>query len=79
MRKTYAYNAIVIGAVVGLLIWAYMENVVLAILAAVGISVVGFVAIRFIENAISAAVDKGVDAATEAYRKHKEKKKNQEQ
>lgn len=77
MRKTYAYNAIAIGAVVGLLIWAYMENVALAIVAAVGISIVGFVAIRFIEKAIEAGVDAAADAAAKAYRKHKEKKESE--
>ena len=65
MRKTYAYNSIIIGVLVGLLAWVSTENVVLGILACVGVSIVGFVIIRIIEKAIG----KG---AAKAYRKHKE-------
>ena len=74
MRKTYAYNSITIGVLVGLLVGLSTDNVVLAVLAALGVSVVGFIVIRLIENAISAGVDKVADKATDAYRKHKEQK-----
>lgn len=72
MRKTYAYNSIIIGVLVGLLAWVSTENVVLGILACVGVSIVGFVIIRIIEKAIGKGVDAAVDAAEKAYRKHKE-------
>ena len=60
MRKTYAYNSIIIGVLVGLLAWASTENVVLGVLACV------------IEKAIGKGVDAAADAAAKAYRKHKE-------
>ena len=64
MRKTYAYNSIIIGVLVGLLAWASTENVVLGVLACV--------IIRIIEKAIGKGVDAAADAAAKAYRKHKE-------
>ena len=72
MRKTYAYNSIIIGVLVGLLAWVSTENVVLGILACIGVSIVGFVIIRLIEKAIGKGVDAAADAAAKAYRKHKE-------
>ena len=72
MRKTYAYNSIIIGVLVGILAWASTESVVLGILACVGVSVVGFVIIRVIEKAIGKGIDATTDAAAKAYQKHKE-------
>lgn len=72
MRKTYAYNSIIIGVLVGLLVWVSLENAVLGILACLGVSIVGFIVIRVIENAIGKGVDAAVDAATRAYQKRKE-------
>ena len=72
MKKTFAYNSITIGVLVGLLAWASTENVVLGVLACVGVSIVGFVIIRLIEQAVSKGVDAAADAAVKAYRKHKE-------
>ena len=72
MRKTYAYNSIIIGVLVGLLAWASTENVVLGVLGCVGVSIIGFVIIRLIEKAIGKGVDAAADAAAKAYRKHKE-------
>lgn len=77
MRKTYAYNSIIIGVLVGLLVGASTENIVLAILALLGVSIVGFVVIRLIENLISNLIDKGVDAAGKAYRNHKARKEEE--
>ena len=74
MRKTYAYNSIIIGFLVGLLVGVSTNSVVLAVLAGLGVAVVGFIVIRLIENAISAGADKLADKATDAYRKHKEQK-----
>ena len=72
MRKTYAYNSIIFGVLLGLLAWASTKNVVLGVLACVGVSIVGFVIIRLIEKAIGKGVDAAVDAAAKAYQKHKE-------
>ena len=72
MRKTYAYNSIIFGVLLGLLARASTKNVVLGVLACVGVSVVGFVIIRIIEKAIGKGVDAAADAAAKAYRKHKE-------
>ena len=72
MKKTFAYNSITIGVLVGLLAWASTESVVLGVLACVGVSIVGFVIIRLIEQAIGKGVDAAADAAAKAYRKHKE-------
>ena len=74
MRKTYAYNYILIGILVGILVYVSSENLLLAILALLGVSVLGFIVIRVIENLISKGVDTTVDAAGKAYRKHKEQK-----
>ena len=72
MKKTFAYNSITIGVLVGLLAWASTKNVVLGVLACVGVSIIGFVIIRFIEQAVSKGVDAAADAAAKAYRKYKE-------
>ena len=81
MRKTYAYNSIIIGVLVGLLVGVSTENIVLAILALLGISIVGFVVIRFLEKLLWKALNKGVDAATDAagkaYRNYKARKDEQ--
>lgn len=79
MRKTYAYNSIIVGVLVGLLIWVSAENLVLGIIACVAISVVGFIIIRAIENAISKGIDKAADAAAKAYRKHKQQNGGEKQ
>lgn len=73
MRKTYAYNSILIGFLVGLLVGVSSDSVVLAVLAGLGVAIVGFIVIRVIENAINAGVDKAADKVKEAYSKHKQK------
>ena len=75
MKRTYAYNSIIIGILVGLLVGVSTENIVLGVLALVGVSIVGFVVIKVIENAIGAAVNKGVDAAATAYQDRKNQKR----
>ena len=77
MRKTYAYNSIIIGVLVGILAWASTESAVLGIVACIGVSIVGFVLIRLIEKAIGKGVDAAVDAATKAYQKRKEQKEEE--
>lgn len=73
MRKTYAYNSIIIGFLVGLLVGVSSDSAVLAVLAGLGVAIVGFIVIRVIENAINAGVDKAADKVKEAYSKHKQK------
>ena len=74
MRRTYAYKSIIIGFLVGLLIAVSSENIVLAVVVGLAISVVGFIVIRFLENALSKGIDKAVDKASDAYRRRKEQK-----
>ena len=70
MKKTYAYNSVIIGVVLGILVWATTENMVLGILACFAVSVVGFIAIRFLENLVSKGAEKAYDTAKKAYKKH---------
>lgn len=71
-RKTYAYNSVIIGVLVGILAYVSTENIVLGVLACLGVSIVGFVVIKLIENAVYAGVDKAVDAASNAIQKRKQ-------
>ncbi len=70
-RKTYAPNAIIIGILIGIVVYVSTENIVLTILATVGVSVVGWIVISLIEKAIS----RGVDAAANAIKKGIDNKK----
>lgn len=74
MRKTYAYNSIIFGFLLGLLVGVTTESVILGILAGLGVSVVGFIVIRLIENAIHKGVEKAADKISETYRRRKEQK-----
>ena len=76
MRKTYAYNSIVIGVLVGLLAWVSTDNMILGILACIGVSIVGFVVIRLIENAIGKGVDAAANAASKAIQRRREQNAN---
>ena len=49
MRKTYAYNSIIIGALLGITVGASTKNVVLGIVVGLAVSVVGFIIIKLIE------------------------------
>ena len=51
MRKTYAYNSIFIGIMLALLVQVSTENIVLAVITLLGVSILGFVVIRALENA----------------------------
>jgi threonine/homoserine/homoserine lactone efflux protein len=73
MRKTSAYNSLIIGAMIGMLVWVSTNSAVLGILAWVGISLVGFVAIRALEKATYKGADAAADAIKKAYQQHKEK------
>ena len=74
MGKTYAYNSIIIGVLVGILVYVSTQKIVLGILALLAVSIVGFVLIRVIEKAIGKGVDAAADAAQRAYEKHKQNK-----
>ena len=74
MRKTYAYNSIIFGFLFGILVYVSTESIVLTILTVLGVSVVGFILIRLLENALSRGVDKAVDKVSDAYRERKARK-----
>ena len=74
MHKTYAPTAITIGILLGILI-GMETNPVLGVIAAIGISVGGWVLIRFLENSLQHAGDAAVDAIS---RKMQENKQNQQ-
>lgn len=74
MRKTYAYNSIIFGFLFGLLVGMTTKSVVLGILTGLGVSVVGFIVIRLIENAIHKGVEKAADKISEAHQRRKEQK-----
>ena len=71
MRKTYAYNSIFIGIMLALLVQVSTENIVLAVITLLGVSILGFVVIRALENALYKAGDMAVDKAMDAYTKRK--------
>ena len=64
MRKTYAYNGITIGLLVGLGVGVATDNLVLGILAAIGVSVVCFLLIRGLENLMYKGTEKAAEAIT---------------
>lgn len=74
MRKTYAYNSIIIGALLGITVGASTESVVLGIVVGLAVSVVGFIIIKLIENALYAAANKATNKAQEAYQRRKAQK-----
>lgn len=62
MRKTYAYNGILLAILAGIAVWASTENDALALATVIGGSIILFVAIRAIENAIYKGFSKVGDA-----------------
>ena len=62
MRRTFAYNGIIIGILVGLLIGVAAKSAAVMIIAMIGISILAFAIIRLFENAVSAGVDKAASA-----------------
>lgn len=63
MRKTYAYNSIIFGVLIGLLVYS-KTNIVLGVIAGLAVSIVGFVLIKFIEDALYHASDAVGDAVS---------------
>ncbi|MBQ7070017.1 MAG: hypothetical protein IJM87_01885 [Ruminococcus sp.] len=75
MRKTYAYNSIIIAFLLALVIYLSTESTVLTVVAFFAIAIGGFVLIKAIENALYKGVNKAVDAAADAIRKRKDENK----
>ena len=75
MRKTYAYNSIIIAFLLALVIYLSTESPVLTVVAFFAIAIGGFVLIKAIENALYKGVNKAVDAAADAIRKRKDENK----
>ena len=63
MRKTYAYNSVIFGVLFAFLVGAKTDNMVAAVLTGIAVTVVGFIAIRFLENMLYKGASKAVDAA----------------
>lgn len=62
MRKTYAYNGILIGIILGFGAGAYTNNGAIGFFVAVIASVLCFLGIRGLENALSKGIDKAGEA-----------------
>lgn len=73
MRKTYAYNSVIIGVLVGML-FVVKGNVALGIILGIVITVGGFLLIRAIENALYKGADAAGQAVVNAINKKKEQK-----
>lgn len=73
-RKTYAYNSIIIGVLIGILVYVSAESAVLGILAGLGVAVAGFIVIRLLENAVDKGVNKAAEKVGQAYQNHKAQK-----
>ena len=71
MKKTYAPNSIIIGFLIGMLVWATVDPV-LGVVAGIGVSVVGWIAIRMLEKLIDKGVNAAETAITNAAGKRKE-------
>lgn len=74
MRKTYAYNSIIIGALLGITVGASTKSVVWGIVVGLAVSVVGFIIIKLVENALYAAANKATKKAQDAYQRRKARK-----
>lgn len=64
MRKTYAYNGITLGIILGIAAWAVSGSAVVGIIAAIAASVVCFLIIRGIENLLYKGTEKAAEAIT---------------
>ena len=73
MRKTYAYNSIIIGVLLGMLV-GIKAGTVLGIIVGIAVSVVGFFIIRAIENVLYKGADAAEQAIKTAIKNKKEEK-----
>lgn len=64
MRKTYAYNGIIFGVMLGILAGAATENEVIGVIAAIVGSVVCFLIIRGLENLVNKGINKAGETIT---------------
>ena len=60
--RTYAYNGIIIGVLLGFTAWAYTNSVPIGVGVAIVGSVVCFLIIRFLENLLRRGTNKASDA-----------------
>ena len=73
-RKTYAYNAILLGFLLGLWVGVSKESTFLGILVGLVVAVGGFILIRAIEKAVYKGVDKASEKIGDAINRRKEEK-----
>ena len=73
MHTTYAPTAILFGIIIGFVV-AVQVNVVLGVLAGLGISVGGWIAIQAIEKALYRTLQSGMDAVTRKISEKSQKK-----
>ncbi len=62
MRRTYAYNGIFIGVILGFAAAVFANNIVVGIIVAIVASVLCFLAIRGLENLLNKGMDKAEQA-----------------
>lgn len=74
MRVTYAYNSIIFGVLLGVLVYAATKSIILGVVVGIAVTVVGFIIIRAIENALYKAANKTYDRISEAHQRRKEQK-----
>lgn len=74
MRKTYAYNSIIIGVLLGIAVGATTKSVILGVIVGIATSVVGFFIIKLIENALYNAANKATNKITESHQRRKAEK-----
>ena len=74
MKRTYAYNSIIVGFFIGLWVWASSKSEVFGIAAGLAVAVIGFFIIRMFENAVDRAATKAGEKAEEAWQRRKERK-----
>jgi len=74
MRRTYWPTGILLGALLGFLVYAGTENIALGILAGIGASVVAILVILGIEKLINKGFDAGAAAISNAVQKSRDKK-----
>ena len=74
MKKTYAYNSVIIGVLLGLLAYISSGSLALGVVVVICVSVAGYFIIRQIEKAVYKGADKAADKISEAYQQRKEQK-----
>lgn len=70
-RRTYAHNAAIIGLLLGLLVGSATDSLMLALLVFFASSLIGYIILRVIENAIDQGAHKAEQAITDAIDRRK--------